>query len=195
MGACNGTVSTIPVSNSIIADDSYDFTKEGKYDVTINYGGVTKDATITVEGLMVMYEDFNTFSESATMAEILDTLGWKLPVGVYGHPDSKHLSENMAENFVNIPGVDLTPYAMVGHLRRPNYVYHKTEGGRLFIDNHTYNPTSAYDEAKSGTFFDGVLFLRDEAYMSLCFEGDYTIQFDIEFSDISKKGHMYFAPH
>ena len=71
----DGSEDTLPVSNSVIAETSYDFTKEGTYPVTINYGGKTAEATITVEGLMVYYANFDSLSDTATMADICAETG------------------------------------------------------------------------------------------------------------------------
>ncbi|MBO7319405.1 MAG: collagen-like protein, partial [Clostridia bacterium] len=75
----DGSEDILPVSNSVIADASYDLTKEGVYPVTINYGGKTTEATITVEGLMVYYANFDSLTNTATMADICAETGIKIP--------------------------------------------------------------------------------------------------------------------
>ena len=140
------------------------------------------------KSMMVYYENFNRLSENDDMAEILEALGWRLPVlnnSTTGGLNTNN-TKTLAENLASIDGVDLTPFALVGQAHRPNYITVSAESGRLYVDNKTYNNNGA------GTY-DGYLRILPDGYLDLCEGEDYTIQYDLEFA-ASTGGGMVMAP-
>ena len=139
------------------------------------------------KSVMVYYENFDRLSESDDMAEILKALGWRLPVMSNSNTGGLNTfnTNTLENNLASINGVDLTQFALVGQIHRPNYITVWSEDGRLFVDNKTYNNT--------GTTYDGYLRILPDGYLDLCEGADYTIQYDLELAATSGGG-MIMAP-
>ena len=193
----DGSNDILPVSNSVIASSSYDLTKEGVYNVKINYGGKVQDATITVEGLMVYVENFDMIANEATMADICAESGFLIPIPALDHvhkvkimqedgtwSSGKYTYQQIYE--MGLPlwwddGSDITPYLVYGGWHRGNFVEFKADNGKLFFKGHK-------DNGKANLSTDGFLIIRTAEQMKLASTGVYTIQMDFKFIGASDNG-------
>ena len=193
----DGTEDVLPVSNSVIANTSYDLTKEGEYPVTLSYGGVTATDTITVEGLMVYFENFDSLSNTATMAEICAQAGFQIPVPSLDHTqkvsvvmedgtnstDKTSYADLYAQGIETwfLDGSDLTPYIAYGKLHRGNFVQLTIDNGKLVYNSHTNN-------GKIAGSTDSFLIIANNEEMLYAAQDTYTIQYDIKFPPLSDAG-------
>ena len=197
----DGTEDVLPVSNSVIANTSYDLTKEGEYPVTLSYGGVTATDTITVEGLMVYFENFDSLSNTATMAEICAQAGFQIPVLSKADNPTKALTlfdeaagkdgkwkgstdaewTEGSDLYWTGDGSNLDPFLAIGGLHNPNYLELKVESGRLVYTTHTTN-------GKYTGMTDSMLIIANAEEMAYASQETYTIQMDIQFPKTSDNG-------
>ena len=185
----DGSEDVLPVSNSVIANTSYDLTKEGAYPVTLSYGGVTATDTITVEGLMVYYQNFNDLSNSSTMADICAAAGFQIPCIGDDNPREAAPTDNSTNGEkVKVStmktwyddGSDLTPYLVRGTHHGYNLPHFKVVDGRLW-----------YRAEKTNGLFgasDSMLVFANDEEMNFAATGVYTIQMDIQIAAPSDNG-------
>ena len=197
----DGSESVLPVSNSVIASNSYDLTKEGEYPVTINYGGKQVEATVTVEGLMVYFENFDSLSNDATMAEICAQAGFQIPVLSKADNPTKALTlfdeaagkdgkwkggtdaewTEGSDLYWTGDGSNLDQYLLIGGLHNPNYLELKVKNGKLEYTTHTTN-------GKYTAMTDSMLVIANDTEMAYAAQGVYTIQMDIMLPATSDNG-------
>lgn len=162
-----------------------DFTKEGLQTTTITYAGFSKEVTVKIEGMMILYEDFNSLSNSATMAEILEATGFKIPtVG----PDSIYegytdLNDNPIDLKTSVSwnepnGVSLAKYTLPGYFARANFFDLKIDGGKMFFG---FRKATDFLGGAASSTTDSSLILADSKYMALAGTGAFTVQLDYTF--------------
>ena len=190
----DGSESVLPVSNSVVAETSYDLTTEGVYNVKISYGGIVRDDTITVDGLMVYFNNFDTLSNDATMAEICAEAGIQIPIHAIDSTysvnvtiDGEKVKMTLAEAYAQgIPtwafdGSDITPYLMHGQLHSQNFSELHIVNGKLSFKDMGNN---GYMDSLTSSM---ILFANDEE-MALAATDTYTIQFDISMPRMTDNG-------
>ena len=185
----DGSEDVLPVSNSVIADASYDLTKEGVYPVTINYGGKTTEATVTVEGLMIYFENFDALSDSATMADICAETGIKIPAIALDSPRTGTPEDGSTngEAVLIAPtktwyddGSDVTPYLARGEYYAANFPGFKIVDGKLYYRAERSN--GLY------TVHNSMLLFTTDKEMNYAATDTYTVQMDILVSPKSDNG-------
>ena len=184
----DGSTAILPVSNSVIAETSYDLTKEGVYDVKLNYGGKTVDTQITVEGLMIYYQNFDTFTNDTKMAELLGETGIRIPT-VGPNPARKGTLVETGEEVEMYghktwwdDGSDISPYVIYGG-------YH----GAIFPDLSVQNGTLYYFAQRNNDVFtgkasDSMIVIRTDEQMNFAATDTYTIQLDIKLTASTDNG-------
>ena len=185
----DGSEDVLPVSNSVIANTSYDLTKEGAYPVTLSYGGVTATDTVTVEGLMVYYQNFNDLSNSSTMAEICAATGFTIPcigddnprtaVPTDGSTNGEEVLVATTKTWFD-DGSDITPYLVRGTHHGYNYPNFKVVDGKLWYRAEKTN--GLYGAS------DSMLVFADDTEMNFAATGVYTLQMDIMIAAKSDNG-------
>ena len=184
------TVEKIVPINKDNVSPAIDFRKGGDQKVTINYAGFSKEVTVKIEALMVLFQDFTTLTDSATMTEILETTGFKIPVM---GPDNTRLYTTALTDLDGNPidpatfptwnnpiGEDLTPYTLPGYTNSFNYFDLKIENGMMLFKYRRAKDFVA-PEATADTYTGSSLVLADDQYMALAGTGAHTIQLDILF--------------
>ena len=198
----NGTQKTIEISDYFLSAP-IDFTKEGEQKVTITYSGFTKEVTVKVEGLMVMFEDFSAYNESSSMKEILEGTGFRIPV--VGPNYVNDAWTDCEGNLIDLkkvvswyePGnVSLKEYTLPGFCASANFFDLSVQNGMLYYA-YMYGMADSY-QGDNEIPADKQLAGNSPANSSLIFAtieklayadtGAYTVQFDIKFD--SKGGSL-----
>ena len=178
-------------------EGTVDFKKEGAYELTVTYGNLTKDVTVNVEGLMVMFEDFSAYNESSTMKEILAGTGFRIPV--VGENYEGDGWTDMDGNLIDLrkivswyePGnVSLKEYTAPGLCASANYFGLSVENGMLKYSymygkgDDTYegkNEIPKENQVGGKSPANSSLILATMEKLAYADQGAFTIQFDVKF--------------
>ena len=165
-----------------------DFTTEGEYEVVVTYSGFSKKVKVKVEGLMIMYEDFESLANDSTMAEILAVTGFKIPVigpestrtGYYdlaGNEIDITKDSSLKYTYNSLAG-DLTPYLLRGYHYGPNYFGLQIDNGQLYF---SYMQKEAIIGEASNAATDSTIVFADHEKMAYVSKDAYTVQIDVKF--------------
>ena len=185
----DGSEDVLPVSNSVIANTSYDLTKEGAYPVTLSYGGVTATDTVTVEGLMVYYQNFNDLANTSTMADICAATGIKIPCISLDSPRTETPADGSTNGEAVLTcqtkswyddGSDVTPYLARGEYYAANFPGFKIVDGKLYYRAERTN--GLY------TVHNSMLLFTTDKEMNFAATSTYTVQMDVLVSPKSDGG-------
>lgn len=191
----DGTQKTIEISDYNLSAP-IDFTKESEQKVTVTYSGFSKEVTVTVEGLMVMYEDFSAYNESSSMKEILEGTGFRIPV--VGPNYVNDAWTDYEGNLIDLrkivswyePGdVSLKDYTLPGYYYSANYFDLSVQNGMLYFA-YMYGKADSYEgdneipadkQVAGNNPASASLILATMDKLAYADAGAFTIQFDVKF--------------
>jgi len=193
----------IPIGEENVSP-AIDFSKGGEQKVTITYAGFSKEVTVKIEAIMVLFEDFSAYTNESTMAEILAGTGFKIPTVGPNNIKENNLTDLNGNpiKFNEYPmynisqGQDLSAYTLPGYFCFTNFFGLQVQEGKLFID-HMY--AKEHIQAEGGaavfesnsktkdTYCHNSLVLADDKYMALAGTGAFTVQLDFVLESTSYK--------
>ena len=193
-------VKTEPINEDKVSP-AINFTHVGEQQVTITYSGFSKEVTVYIDAMMILYEDFNGLTNDATMAQILETTGFRIPVVGPNNTKDNALTDldgNLID-FTKYPtwnesqGQDLSAYTLPGYWNGTNFFDLSIEDGKMYMA-----PRIATDfimgasnlltsDTTKDTYTSSSLVLADEKYMALAGTGAFTVQMDYTLTDLSYK--------
>ncbi len=142
------------------------------------------------KGTMVYYEDFDSLQETATYAEIIQSLGWKVLF-----KDESGIPEDLKDvSYSGVSPIDPATgdvnYNIAGAITN-NTALVSVKNGMLFFDNyHSDGSSIPLNGNNNGKGKDSYFMIRNDDYMKLCNQGDYSVQFDIVYGD-AVEAHRY----
>lgn len=191
---------TIAISKENVSP-AIDFKKGGEQKVTITYAGFSKEVTVTIEAMMILYQDFNNLTNDSTMGQILEETGFKIPVIGPNNTRDDGLTD-LDGNPVKLleiatwcekQGEDLSKYTLPGYWHGTNFFTLAIDNGRMCITNvqakEYFLPEAAVmntEKTKDG-YSASSLVIADDKYMALAGTGSYSMQADFTFNDQSYK--------
>ena len=162
-----------------------DFTKEGVYETVLDWSGMQVPVTVKVEGLMILFEDFSSFTNESTMAEILAGTGFRIPVvgelntkAGYIDKDGYEVDITKIVTWNEPDGVSLKDYTLPGYWYRPNYFGLSIDEGRMYYQFRRAIDFLGKNDLSEATTDSGLIF-ADDKLMALVNKDAYTVQFDL----------------
>ena len=192
----------IPISEENVSP-AIDFSKGGEQTVTITYAGFSKEVKVTIEAMMILFEDFSAYTNEATMAEILEGTGFKIPTVGPNNIKENNLTDLNGNPIkfneypmYNTEQGDLSKYTLPGYFYGTNFFNLAVQDGKLymspryahdFIQAEGGNAVFESAEKTKDTYSNQSLVIADEKYMALAGTGAFTVQMDFTFVDNSFK--------
>lgn len=193
-------VKTIPLNEDNVSP-AIDFTQGGEQKVTITYGGISKEVEVYIDAMMILYEDFSSLTNDATMAQILETTGFKIPVVGPNNIKDNGLTDlegnpiqfNKYPTWNESQGQNLSEYTLPGYWNGTNFFDLTIEDGKMCMTpriatDFILGPSDLLtSETTKDTYTSTSLVLADEKYMALAGTGAFTVQMDYTLTDLSYK--------